>query len=426
MSITILFVALVVFAFFSAHLINRYASRVVSTSGAEYLVIGALIGPHVPPRVLPSETLERLAPVVMLLLGLSGFLIGLQAARSLRELRLGVGGFGLALSTLAVITFVFAVLHGWLVPIEEPPLIQEWLFEVADYNVELLLTRPQAAAAVAIAAIATVTYSGIFSGPGRDRLDDVPAFRLLRSCALCGQIVAISAVAAVLAWTRSGLEALVDVPAVGWFSGVLFFGVALGICFTLFIGAEKSYTRIFVVTIGTVTFGAGVGAELGVSSMFVNLVTGATVGLTLRHRGDLRRELSRLQHPISVLLLMLTGALWVPPEHGLLWLFPLVYLPARWLARVTLPALWTRLATRIDPTRVGSGLLSQGTPAVAVAVDYALQVPDRAGIVLTTAIVGTLVFDLVGQRALGRYLIDAEAESGVLGEPSRTRDGASV
>jgi len=103
-----------------------------------------------------------------------------------------------------------------------------------------------------------------------------------------------------------------------------------------------------------------------------------------------------------------------------------VYLPSRWLARMSLPALWTRLATRIDPTRVGAGLLGQGTPAVAIAVDYALQAPEHSGIVLTTAIVGTLVFDIVGRRSLERYLLDAQAESGVIGEAHWGTDGANA
>lgn len=426
MSVTILFVALVVFAFFAAHLIQRYASRVLPISGAEYLVIGALIGPHIPPRVLTTEALASLAPLVSLLLGLSGFLIGLQATRRFRELRLSLAGLGLALSTLIAMALVFAALHGWLVPIEEPPLIQRWLFALGGYNVELLLTRPQATVALVIGSVATVTFSVKLSGHGHERRDEAPAFRLLRSYAFAGQVVAICVVAAALAWSHSAAAGRIAVSPAGWFAGVLSLGVALGVCFTLFIGSEQSASRIFVVTIGTVTFGAGVGAELGVSSMFVNLVTGATVGLTLQHHSNLQGELSRLQYPIAVLLLMLTGALWVPPESALLWLFPVVYLPSRWLARVSLPALWTRLTTRIDPTRVGSGLLGQGTPAVAIAVEYALQVPERAGIVLTTAIVGTLVFDIVGRRALDRYLLDAQAESGLIGEASWEPDGANA
>jgi hypothetical protein len=425
-SVTILFVALVVFAFFAAHLINRYASRILPISGAEYLVIGALIGPHVPPHVLTSEALARLAPVISLLLGLNGFLIGLQAPRLLREPRLTMAGFGVATSTLLAVAAVFAALYGALVPLDEPPLLQRWLFEVRGYNVELLLTRPQAAAAVVIGAVATVTFSSVLSGSGCQPLDDVPAFRLLKSCAFCSQVAAISVVAAVLAWSRSNVAESIDAPAIVWFFAVLGLGVALGGCFMLFIGAEQSTTRIFVITIGTVTFGAGIGAELGVSSMFVNLVSGATVGLSLRHRENLNRELSRLQHPISVLLLMLTGALWVPPERSLLWLFPVAYLPTRWLARAVFPALWTRIATDVDPSRVGVGLLSQGTLAVAVAVDYALQVPESSGIVLTTAIIGTLLFDVFGRRALERYLVDAEAESGLAGEAPWARRGVGA
>ncbi|HTV24702.1 MAG TPA: hypothetical protein VMG12_38685 [Polyangiaceae bacterium] len=425
MNVTILFVALVVFAFFAAHLFQRYASRLLPISGAEYLVIGALIGPHIPLRVLTEEALASLAPLVSLLLGLSGFLIGLQATRNFRELRPSIAGLGLALSTLVSVALVFAALHGWVVPLEEPPLVHQWLFELGGYNVELFLTRPQVAVALVIGAIATVTFSGTLARPGRERLDRVPAFHLLRSYAFSGQVVAICTVAAVLAWTRSNGTGHISLPPAAWFVAVLSLGVALGFCFTLFTGSEQSASRIFVISIGTVTFGAGIGAELGVSSLFVNLVTGVTVGLTLKQRGNLQRELSRLEYPISVLLLMLTGALWAPPESALFWLFPIVYLPSRWLARMTLPALWTRLVTRVDPTRVGAGLLGQGTPAVALAVDYALQVPERSG-VLTTAIVGTLVFDIVGRRSLERYLIDAEAESGVIGEARWGRDGANA
>lgn len=422
MSVTILFVALVVFAFFAAHLINRYAARVLPLSGAEYLVIGALIGPQIPLRVLTTESLAQLGPLVSLLLGLSGFLVGLQAMRGVLDLRFSWVGVAVAVSTLALSSLAFATLYGWLVPATEAPFIQTWLFELGGFQVELFLTRPQAALAVVLGAAATVTFSAPLSGLKDDRLAAVPAYRLLRACAFYGQWTAICAVAAVLAWTRSRAEAVpIDLPAGGWFGAVMLLGVVLGVCFTVFIGREQASNRIFVATVGTVTFGAGVGAELGVSPIFVNLVAGATVALTSRHRDNLRRELSRLQHPISVLLLVLTGALWLMPESRVLWSFPLAYLAIRWLARRILPALWTRLLTQVDSTRVGTGLLSQGTLAVAVAVDYTLQVPAHAGLVLTTVIIGSLVFDVFAQGALKRYLVDAEAEEATAIPPTWAR-----
>jgi Kef-type K+ transport system membrane component KefB len=410
MNVTIVFVALVVFAFFAAHLINRYASRVLPLSGAEYLIIGALIGPQIPPHVLTTQSLDQLTPLVSLLLGLSGFLVGLQTTRGFRELRSSLVGLAVALSTLIVLAGVFAAVYGGLVHSSELPLVRLWLYELRGFQVELFLTQPQVVVSVVLAATATVTYSATLADLGADQIAGIPAYRVLRSCAFYGQVIAICAVAAALAWTRSRASGGLDLPAGAWFAGVLLIGVVVGVCFTLFIGHEESSTRIFVATVGTVTFGAGIGAVLGVSPMFVSLVAGATVALTSPHRDNLQRELKRLQHPISVLLLVLTGALWVPPEGPSLWLFPVAYLVCRWLARLALPGLWTRLFTRIDPARIGVGLLSQGTLAVAVAVDYALQVPDRAGLVLTTAVIGTLVFDVFAQGALKRYLVDAEAE----------------
>ncbi|MEO8181867.1 MAG: hypothetical protein ABI895_23785 [Deltaproteobacteria bacterium] len=228
-------------------------------------MIGALIGPQIPPRVLNAASLSQLTPLVSLLLGLCGFLVGVHATRGFRGFRSSSVGFAIAFSTLLCLAMAFAALYGALVPPVKGPLFQAALYQLQGYQVDLFLTRGQVAVAIVMAATATVTFSSVLSGLDQERLRVVPAFRLLQTCAYWGQWVAISAVAAVLAWTLSRVSTAVDLPAGGWFAGVLVLGVVLGVCFTLFIGREQSSTRIFVVTIGTVTFGAGIGAELGVS-----------------------------------------------------------------------------------------------------------------------------------------------------------------
>lgn len=414
MSVTLQLVTLVVFAFFAGHLINRYASRYIPVSGAEYLVIGALIGPQLPPRLLTDDSLTQMEPLVSLLLGLSGFLVGLQMRRRADRSRIRVVGFLVALSTLGLLTLVFASVLASLTSIGGQALWRRPLLSIWGFGVELWISREQLGPAVVLASAATVTFSNVLSRSG-GKLDAIPAYRLLRSCSLSGQWVAIAATAVMLGWMRSTGSSPdwdYELNAATWFAGALLLGIVFGVCFTLFIGHEQSTSRIFLATVGTVTFGAGVGVELGVSPMFVNLVSGLTVALTSRHQDNLQGELQRLQHPIFVLFLVLIGALWVPPAEPWLWAFPAVYLFARWAARMVLPGLWTRLLTRIDPARVGVGLLSQGTLAVAVAADYAMQVSEAAGLVLTTVVVGTLAFDLFAQGSLKRYLIDAETEHG--------------
>ncbi|HEU4581170.1 MAG TPA: hypothetical protein VFS67_23090 [Polyangiaceae bacterium] len=408
MSVTLLLVVLVVFAFFAAHLLNRYAARFVPLSGVEYLVVGALIGPQISPQLLSSASLDQLRPLVSLLLGVMGFLVGLQARRKSEAWRFTVTGALIALATLLLLAIPFAAAYGLLVSPTDTLLLERTLFVIDGYRFELFLTREQCAIALVLAAVAGVS----FTLPGRSgRWTEAPVFQLLRRAALAGQWVAVTAVALVLAWTRSRAPASsIEGSAAYWFLGAIVLGVVLGACFTLFVGQETVTSRIFLATVGTMTFGAGIGAELGVSPLFVSLVTGATVAFSSRHHEQLREQLNRLHHPSAVLLLVLAGALWVPPAEATLWLFPVVYLAFRWLARRTLPSFFTWLTTRVDPTRLGVGLLRQGTLAVAVALDFALRAPEHAGVVLTTAITGALAFDVLARGALRRFLIDAGTE----------------
>jgi hypothetical protein len=405
-SVTILLVGLVVFAFFAAHLLNRYAVRYVPLSGVEYLLVGALIGPHVPPRLLSIDSLEQLRPLVSLLLGVMGFLVGLQARG--KPSRHTLTGAVIALATLLALCLPFGAAYGALVSPQDPALIERTLFSLRGYRFELFSTKEQCAIALVLAAIAGVSFS---SSSLRGSWAQVPAFRLLRQATLAGQWVAVATVALVLAWSRSrSTTGASEESAAYWFAGATLLGVVLGGCFTLFVGEEQATSRLFLATVGTVTFGAGIGAELGVSPLFVNLVAGATVAFSSSQHGQLRAQLNRLHHPSGVLLLVLAGALWIPPAEPLLWLFPIVYLACRWIARRTLPSFFTWLLTAIDPTRIGVGLLRQGTLAVAVALDFALRAPEHAGLVLTTAITGALAFDVLARGALRRYLVDAETE----------------
>jgi len=214
MSVTILLVGLVVFAFFAAHLLNRYAARYVPLSGVEYLLVGALIGPQIPPRVLSNASLEQLRPLVSLLLGLMGFLVGLQARG--RPNRHTLTGTVIALATVLALAASFAAAYGALVSPSDLALLDRTLFAIEGYRFELFLTREQCAIALVLAAIAGVTFS---SSALRLRAE-VPAFQLLRQAALAGQWVAVVTVALVLAWSRSQspTSSLAD-SAAYWFAG---------------------------------------------------------------------------------------------------------------------------------------------------------------------------------------------------------------
>lgn len=411
MNVTLLLVALVVFAFIVGHVLNRYVSRIVSLSGAEYLLVGALIGPALPPRLVTHESLSQLVPLMSLLLGLTGFLVGLRTRRAVGGWRVSAAGLMTSLATLLLVAIACASLASAILPSTSSPWLSRRLLVTENWIFEIHATGDHVLLGLALAASAVVTSSGLLTSLGQALEARSQTFALLKASATDSQLLAIVTIGVVLALARGevGYETF-GLGGIGWLGGAIVLGLICGGCFTLFIGDEQSSNRIFLATVGTVTFASGVGAALGVSPLFVNLVSGLAVGAIASHRSVLLRELDRLQHPIFVLLLVLTGAMWTP-VHGLFWLFPVVYIAARWACNRGLTSLFTWMFTRVRPYRIGDGLMAQGTLAVAIAIDYALKVPQHASIVLTTVLVGTLAFDMVAGGALRRLLVDVEADT---------------
>src|SRR5690606_38135892 len=63
-SLTLVLVGIVVFAFAAGHWLTRSLSRFITLSGAEYMLVGILIGPHMPWALLGPRALAQLEPVM--------------------------------------------------------------------------------------------------------------------------------------------------------------------------------------------------------------------------------------------------------------------------------------------------------------------------------------------------------------------------
>ncbi|MEM9493501.1 MAG: hypothetical protein AAGC55_30410, partial [Myxococcota bacterium] len=236
-----------------------------------------------------------------------------------------------------------------------------------------------------------------------------PVAEYLSITAIISQLSAVTVVGVVLAVMRAtGQSEASNIGIAEWELLAIACGVVCGLLFSLFIGAESDVRRLFLASVAAMIFAAGIGMALKVSPLFVTLIAGITVALISPHEQRLRTELTRLEHPLFVLIMIFGGAMWVPVS-GWLWLFPAVYLVVRYVA--------LRVATRvasgalvrppIRTRRLGNGMLAQGVLAVAIGVDVSQAWPEYGQIVLTTAIVGTLLSELWSVRALRTVLADA-------------------
>ena len=410
MSITLLLVLVVISSFVIGRLLARFASRYVVLSGAEYILVGVLIGPHVGLGLVSRSALDFVRPLIALLLGLTGFLAGLRGREAITTPRVTLVGFGSALGVVAVcgacllpaLVSIVPVLHG------RPGFVfQRELLRSHGLVLEIYLTSSHVWLALCLGAAAAVSSSFLIEGFTRLRGAAGPVTELLRAATRASQLTAVIVLGLVLATTRAADNSgSLSLNVWQWELAAVLGSVLFGLLFGWFIGRDHDPSRIFLASVGLVTFAAGAGAVLAVSPLFVNLVAGLTVAVTSAHAARLRQELERLQHVLFVLLMIFSGTLW-SPVSGLLWLLPICYVVARFVARRVLTGFLTRLLLTERVPRIGNGFLSQGTLATAIAVDFSMRFPQWEPLVLTTVLLGTLLSELFSQRLTRSVLADA-------------------
>ena len=413
MSTTLIFVGVVVLAFIGGRAVSRYASRLQLLSGVEYLLIGVAIGPHAA-NAMSREVLAALDLFVSFVLGVMGFLVGLGLRRIRGGLEVGLAG---ATTSLLVVGLVggaaVAAMQGLdtdLLRVEDPvaaiPLASDGATLVSLWVApDALWVGLTIGAAAGVSSVALIELAARRHAVSSERLG------LLQSLGVAGQTASVLAFGVAMAGTRaaSSAEAL-GLTLTEWGVITIGAGAACGVLFTVFIGREDDPMRTLVATVGAVTFSAGIGAALGVSPLFVNLIAGALVGVSSPYAARLDDALGALRFPARVLVLLIAGAYWTPVE-GWAWLLPVAYFGVRALAlRAAAPvSAWTFMPGTHASIRLGMGLFGQGALAAAIAISFAQRFPELASVVTTTVLGGMVLTDIFSARVLRRYLADQGA-----------------
>lgn len=407
-------------SFAIARILQRYAQRFVVLSGAEYLLVGVFLGPMMPWHLIDTNAMALMQPLVSLLLGLIGFLIGLRMPQA-------QGGGPATTVGLLSAGAVAGMVGGAVVLVADWVGVRPGQAGTEHYRLETLsawgyrlvfeVSDTQIWLALAIGASATIASPSVVQA-ARERLGSHgQTGRLLSTLAETSHWVGVGALGVALALARSRGDG--PLPGLGlseWAGLAIMLGAGSGVLFSLFIGPERDAKRVFLAALGGVIFATGAGTALGVSPLFVNLVVGLTVALTSPHAPEVRREIDRLSHPLFVLTMILAGAMW-QPVSGLLWLLPVVYVVVRVLARGLFLGLFGSALLSLPP-RISQGLLAQGTAAVAIAVDFAQRVPELSALVLSTVLVGALCSELFSHRALSALLQDVSEHRLTTGDGS--------
>lgn len=378
-----LLLLIVATSYLAAHvLFDRLAKRFSLVSGAEYLVLGILLGP-VGTNLLPSTTAENFSPLITLGLGWIGALAGAGLAIP-RLVRTPAVFYRVAFAE-AMITALclggieYALLH-WAIglPASEAGVVAAAL---------ALLALPGSAAGVRLVADT--------SGP-RD-----PVVRQLDVATTMQGVLASAGLAVLFAILHTAPTRLErELVPTEWIAITLAIGIIGGTLFHIFVGDEKKIDRLFISLGGAIILVSGAAAALRLSPVFAALVFGIILGNTRSNHTELMATLRRVERPFYFALLIFAGASWQPGESG--WLLPVTaFVVFRPLARLGAARLGARLNGALPTLGAnwGRGLIGHGGFALALALDYLRQGSMPEGpLVFTAAIVSLLLTDIVSAR----------------------------
>jgi hypothetical protein len=397
MQTTLAALAVITVGYILAYLVfDRLRDRFGYVGGAEYVVIGFLLGPRVT-GLLGAEEVQDLTPIVSIALGWLGMLLGTyfrlptMALINAAHLRIA---FTEALTT-------FGCSLGALLGL---------LHYVAGYS-----WVDAAVQAVTLAAIATLSSpAAVDAVSRRPRGGRSPIFPVLQLTARIDALVAVAAFGLILAIFHQGqVSPAVRPPtATEWGAINLAVGVASGVLFHLFLGPRghldeaEGASRLFVALAGAIVVASGASYYLNLSPIYTNLI----LGFILANSGTAHRDVARLllatERPVYLALLIFAGAAWSPGSPELLFIAPLfviVRLVARFIGGWTAGTLVAPPELR-NP-RLGRALLAQGGIAVALAVNYTQIRPDlNPDLILTATLVSILLFEIVATREAGEVV----------------------
>lgn len=390
MSPTLIVVLVVIGAYLAAHIAFEWlARRYMVVSGAEYLLLGILLGPEVTGLISP-RTVGGFAPLMTLALGWIGAVIGAQFFIP-ALVRIGGVPFRVAFAEAVLsLVLVSAVMGSALL----------WLFPLTPADAVL--------PAVALGAIATASAPSGIALVSQSLGRRGRVVQQLEVATAVDAAVAIGAFGLLLSIIHVVPDVVPRAPtATEWAVISVGIGVVGGTLFHLFLWGERQIDRLFIALAGAIILASGAAAYLALSPLLPTMLVGAILVNTSGNREEIKEVLGRVERPLYFVLLIFAGAAWQPELSG--WVLPvLLFLVVRSLAKLV--AAWVAALAGGALADLGPGwgraLLGQGGLALAIALNYRLlDDAIHANIVFTAGLLSVLLTDLFSARAAGAVLL---------------------
>ncbi|MGI8546120.1 MAG: cation:proton antiporter [Gemmatimonadaceae bacterium] len=398
MSAALTLVMLVAGAYLAARVAFEWLGRrFLIVSGAEYVLLGILVGPQVS-GLLGKTVLQSFEPITTLALGWMGAIIGTRFYLA-------------ALVAVPGITYRLAFVESILTLLT--------VFGVEMAALTLLGFSPGRVwiPALAMGTIATASSTAAVDMIGERLGSDRPLVAQLSVSTTVNAFVAVIAFGILLSMHHPDPHVM-DRPITPteWMVIAIAVGIIGGSLFYLFLGSEEHEDRLLIALGGAVILVSGAAAYLSLSPLVVGLFFGIILVNTAANREEVTAVLESVDRPLYFVLLVIGGATWRPSTEPWALAIVVLFLAARAAGKLG----GARLAARANGALPvlgndwGQALLGQGGLALALAINYQYQqVAIGSGLVFTAAVVSVLLTDFLSARLMRAAVVSAEQQNGV-------------
>jgi hypothetical protein len=407
----VLLVIVIGVAYVLAHnVVERLQRRFLVVSGAEYLLLGVLLGPTFP-AIGVFDNITAIVPIIALAAGWVGLLRGTDFDfASLQKLDPATWR----------IVFLHHLLPGAAVGFgsyyfftESGLLFEPWQLGSDERRTCML-------SAAALACFAAADSAEPFDLLSRRYEISGSLSPLLRNGTRLGDIMVILAFGLIFCVFHESAPGAHQYSPSLWAWVTVLLGAALGFLFSLFLAGDESDNSRFLALVGIIAFASGGAYFLELSPLAVNLAMGFVLVNFARGGHLLHSTLESTERPMTIVLLIFAGALWKPTDLQVTLLglagFLLLRTLAKWVASVI--AAWGT-TLRKDLFR---GLLAHGDVTLAMAVSFRLVYQGGAADIAYSVVLGSIIVnDMVAPRLLRGLLADqGEIQREIQASESRT------
>ena len=379
---------LLVLAYVGSILVGGRAIRGFGlASGAEYLVLGFVLGPQVL-SVVGRSLVESFQPIVLVGVSWLGLLLGVSYLRvGARSVPVSRVVLGIALSAGVSACVSAAVFCG------------------ASAFTALPRTEVIAFSAVAGIVCSETTRHSVrwvverYGAKG-------PLADLAADTSRASALFAALSLSVVNAWLPGAA-----LPAFSVLERVLVslgLGVVLGLTGVLLLGREFRRDESWGIMLGTSLLATGAAARLNLSPISATFAMGLTLAIVSRHRLDIKAMITPTEKPVILPVVLLAGAYVNVKLPTALLVLVGIALVVKIIARVLCGVLLstTLAAVANSGSEFGLSMLSSGALGLAVALAFAVRHPGQVSdSVLLLAAFGVLIGEWLGPAALRRALI---------------------